>query len=94
MVAYPSLNVARRELRTNLATLTNQIAKLETDIGKPLLNRGRPYRPMTPTEHGQALLALLQQPRVAQLLDQYAKPLPGWRPDDPRRSTTRRKKAT
>jgi hypothetical protein len=91
IIAYPSLNVARRALGSNLATLTNQIAKLETDIGKPLLNRGRPYRPMTPTEHGQALLALLQQPRVAELLDQYAKPLRGWRPDDPRRSTTRRK---
>ena len=46
--------------------------------------------PMSPTEHGHALLDLLQQPHIAQLLDRYAKPLPSWRPDDPRRSASRR----
>ena len=85
IITYPSLNTAAKGLGTHLTTLLNQVQRLEADIGKPLLHRGRPYRPMSPTEHGQHLLGLLQQPQVATLLDRYAKPLPGWRQDDPRR---------
>jgi hypothetical protein len=85
LVAYPTLDIARQALGTHVGTLSSQIARLEADIGKPILKRGHVGRPMTPTEHGQALLALLEQPRVAQLLDQYAKPIRGWRADDPRR---------
>jgi Bacterial regulatory helix-turn-helix protein, lysR family len=85
IIAYPSLNTAAKGLGTDLSTLTNQVARLEADIGKPLLHRGRPNRPMRPTEHGQALLELLQQPQIAQLLDQWAKPLRGWRHNDPHR---------
>jgi hypothetical protein len=44
---------------------------------------------MSPTKAGQTLLTQLQQPRVAELLDRYAKPLPGWRADDPRRPSRR-----
>jgi hypothetical protein len=88
IIGYPSINVASRAIKVSAATLTAQIAKLEADIGKSLLNRGRPRHPMTPTEDGHALLAMLGHPRAAELLDRYAKPLRGWRPDDPRRDRT------
>ncbi|MEU8265437.1 LysR family transcriptional regulator [Micromonospora sp. NPDC048999] len=52
IIGYPSINKAAQALNLHLATLVNQIAKLEADIGKPLLHRGRPNRPMSPTEHG------------------------------------------
>lgn len=42
---------------------------------------------MHPTERGAALLDALTQPHIKAMLDQHAKPLPGWKPDDRRRTT-------
>ncbi|MER7274673.1 LysR family transcriptional regulator [Dactylosporangium sp. NPDC000244] len=77
VIAYRSLNLAARAISVHPSTLATQIGQLETAIGKPLLTRGRPRRPMTLTQQGHALLAMLEHPRVAQLLDEYAKSMPG-----------------
>lgn len=69
---YHSMNTAAQGLDVHTSNLNLQIQRLETDLGKKLLNRGHRYQPMTPTKHGQRLLDQLDQPNVRELLDRFA----------------------
>jgi DNA-binding transcriptional LysR family regulator len=86
-MAHPSLNTAAAHLSVHNSVLVLQIQRLEADIGAPLLHRAALAQPMHPTERGTALLEALTEPHLKALLDQHAKPLPGWKPDDRRRTT-------
>jgi hypothetical protein len=70
--AYHSMNTAAQRLDLHTSNLNLQIRRLETDLGKQLVNRGHRYQPMTPTKHGQRLLDQLDQPNVRELLDRFA----------------------
>ena len=85
-MAHTSLNTAASHLSIHISALVLQIQRLEADIGAPLLHRATPIRPMRPTNRGAALLEALTKPHVKALLDQHAKPVRGWKPDDPRRT--------
>jgi DNA-binding transcriptional LysR family regulator len=74
--AYPSVNTVAQALALHLSNLNLQLQRLETDIGGTLLHGATNHRPMRLTERGHQLLALLDEPSVRRLLNQYAKTRP------------------
>jgi DNA-binding transcriptional LysR family regulator len=73
MMAYPSINAAAAALGLHTQNLNQQIQRLETDIGAPIVQRAaHRCAPMVATRRGQRLLDHLAQPAVRDLLGRYA----------------------
>jgi DNA-binding transcriptional LysR family regulator len=62
---HPTLTEAAQALGINLATLIEQLQRLEHDVGAPLFHRATPAsQPQRPTRRGAQLLHALQRPNI------------------------------
>jgi DNA-binding transcriptional LysR family regulator len=67
-MAHPTINTAANTIGINRTTLTEQLRRLETDLGQPLYHRATADgEPQHPTKLGAALLQTLAQPDIQAL---------------------------
>jgi DNA-binding transcriptional LysR family regulator len=69
-MTYPTLTEAASGLEIDLATLIEQLQRLEHDIGAPLFHRATPAsEPQRPTRRGTQLLRSLRRPDIQAVLN-------------------------
>jgi hypothetical protein len=72
-MAYPTLTEASAALGINIATLIEQLQRLEHDLGTPLFHRATPAsETQRPTPRGAQLLHALQRPDIRAILNAKA----------------------
>jgi hypothetical protein len=88
VINHPSLNLAATAIDVETSTLVQQVHRLEHDIGTTLLDRATPTTPMRPTKRGAALLADLQRPDIAALIEKHGQAPRGKRQVDEKQAVT------